>query len=292
MELRQLEHFVAVAKHLSFSRAARDVHVVQSSLSTSVQRLERELGGPLFERTSRRVALTPAGQALLPRAQSVLLELETAKRAVAACTGTLRGQVSLGTIQMLTWVDLPTVLGRFQRSNPGVEVTLYQGRVEELLDKLLAGELDMTFVARDQSRLPAGTTVLATDEEALVVVVAPEHPLARQQQVLLEDLQPQTFIEFEAGAGLQKVVQRLCAEAELDRRILVRVTELELLIPLVDAGLGISILPEGLAQRTELAMVPIGPTVPRRSVALVARESEPTNRAAAALLLELQRHGA
>lgn len=150
MELRQLEHFAAVAKYLSFTRAAREVHVAQSSLSVSVRQLERELEASLFERTTRRVALTPAGRALLPTAQRMLMDVHRARESIAAVSGMLRGQVTVGTIQALTWVDLPAGLSRFHRAHPGVNITLQEAPVDELLDELLAGDLDLAYIARDE----------------------------------------------------------------------------------------------------------------------------------------------
>lgn len=289
MDVRQLEHFIAVAKHLSFTRAAREVHVVQSSLSASVQALERELGAPLFERTTRRVVLTAAGSALLPTAHRILTEVAEARRVTAAVSGVLRGRVALGTIQMLTWVDLPSVLGRFQRAHPGVEVGLYESAVDDLLDELLAGTLDLAYVARDHTALPAGIRVLMTHEEELVVVVATDHPLAQHREVLLTDLAAERFVKFQGGAGLQRVVEQLCTDAGLDRRITVRVSELELVLSLVRVGLGISLVPAGVVRDTDLVALRIAPTHPLRAVALVARESGLINPAALALIHEL--HG-
>lgn len=287
MELRQLEHFVAVAQHLSFTRAAREVHVVQSSLSTSVRQLERELGAVLFERTTRKVALTPAGWALLPVAQRILMEARTARKSVAAVTGMLRGAVALGTIQVLTWVDLPVALSRFHRSHPGVDITLREAPVNELLDALVAGDLDLACVAHDRTRLPDAVTVLATRDEELVIVAAPGHPLTREQQVRLSDLQGEPFVDFQAGAGLQMVVERLCAEAGLQRRITLAVTQLDLLVSLVRENLGISVVPAPVVRSNHLATIAIAPSAPHRTIALVARASGPTNPAARALLRDL-----
>lgn len=289
MELRQLEHFVAVARYLSFTRAADAVSVVQSSLSSSVGKLERELGTLLFERTTRTVSLTPAGWALLPVAQRVLSEVHTAKEAVAAVTGVLRGRLGVGTIQLLTWVDLPASLSRFHQAHPGVEIALGEAPVDELLKELLAGDLDIAYIARDQSRLPETLSVLATWEEELVIIAPRDHPLARQDQVLLSSLGQEPFVDFQAGSGLQKVVERLCEEAHLERHITLSVTQLDLLISLVRVGLGVAIIPAPVAERTDLASIRIAPLVPHRQVALVTRTPQPSNPAAVALLRDL--HG-
>src|SRR5579859_2695158 len=107
MELRQLEHFVAVAEERSFTRAAARLHLVQSTLSVSIKSLERELGGRLFDRTTHRVTLTDAGQALLAEARNALAAVDAARDAVAAAHGGLRGTVRVGIMRSLTLVDAP-----------------------------------------------------------------------------------------------------------------------------------------------------------------------------------------
>src|SRR5258706_2856591 len=115
MELRQLEYFLAVGEERHFTRAAQRVHIVQSGLSASVHALERELGAPLFIRTTRHVELTEEGRALVGEARAVLAAADRARDAVAGVRGLLRGRLSVGTIQALPVVDLPELLGRFRR---------------------------------------------------------------------------------------------------------------------------------------------------------------------------------
>jgi len=289
MELRQLAHFVAVSKHHSFTKAAREVHVVQSSLSASIRQLERELGTALFDRTTRHVELSPAGHALLPVARRMLADARTARDEVAAVTGVLRGRVAIGTIQALTWVDLPAALARFGRAHPEVEITLTEAPVDELIDALRTGDLDLAYIARDQSRLPATIEVVTSHEDELVVVTSPGHHLAGRHSIHLTDLEDEPFIDFQAGRGLQAVVVRLFHDAGLDRRITLRVTQLQLLTSLVEHGLGIAILPSPIAEHAGLTRIPITGTHPRRSLALVTRTGGAANPAARALLDELHR---
>ncbi|HST39779.1 MAG TPA: LysR family transcriptional regulator, partial [Conexibacter sp.] len=119
MELRQLACFVAVAEELSFTRAARRLHLVQSGVSASVRALERELDAELFERTTQRVALTGAGAALLPEARVALAAAQRAADAVARARGTVAGTLTIGTVQSAAPLDLPAVLARFHAEHPG-----------------------------------------------------------------------------------------------------------------------------------------------------------------------------
>src|SRR5947209_4456527 len=120
MELRQLAHFLAVAEERHFTRAAARVHLTQSSLSSSVRALERELGGTLFNRSTRQVELTEAGRALLPAARRTLAAAEDARDAVAAIRGLVRGHLAIGAIQSISQVDLPGLIARFRRRHPAV----------------------------------------------------------------------------------------------------------------------------------------------------------------------------
>ena len=124
MELRQLAHFVAVAEEGSFTRASERVHIVQSAMSSSIRSLERELGIQLFERTTQRVRLTDAGAVFLPEARRTLAAADAARDAIDAVRGGLRGTVRLGTMQALRIIDVPSLLARFHRDHPRVELQI------------------------------------------------------------------------------------------------------------------------------------------------------------------------
>lgn len=284
MELRQLEYFIAVASHGSFTKAAREVHTVQSTLSSAIHRLEQDVGTPLFERTTRRVALTMAGQALLPLATRMVGDARAARGAVAAVIGRHRGHVNIGTIQALTWIDLPTALSRFHSDHPGVSITVREAPVDELTDSLLSRDIDLAIVARDHHPKPTGLVTLASHDEELVIVVANDHPLAGRDEVTPAELSNVPFVNFEAGTGLEAVVARYCTTAHIERRIVVHTAQLHLLIGLVARGLGAAIIPASLAQHPDMTSIAFAEPRPHRTVALLARERFPSNPAAAAFL--------
>ncbi|HEY2771299.1 MAG TPA: LysR family transcriptional regulator, partial [Solirubrobacteraceae bacterium] len=146
MELRQLTHFVAVAEERHFTRAAARVHLTQSSLSSSVRALERELGSDLFVRSTRQVELTEAGRALLPAARRTIAAAENGRDAVAAVRGVVRGHLAIGAIQSLSRVDLPGLIGRFHRRHPAVTLRIHHVGAPELVRQTADGEIDLAIV--------------------------------------------------------------------------------------------------------------------------------------------------
>ncbi|MDR8411607.1 LysR family transcriptional regulator [Nonomuraea sp. 3-1Str] len=287
MEIRQVRHFVAVTTHGSFTAAARAEVIVQSALSASIRKLERELGAELFERTGRRPVLTPAGAAFLPAARALLAEEASAREAVSAVTGLTSGRVAIGTIQTLTSVDLPAELAAFHRVRPGIQISVIDATTAGLLDALLAREIDLAYLALDDSALPGGLTGFASWQEELVLMTSPEHRLAGAGRTLLSDLVAEPFVDFRAGTGLETSVHRLAAGCGLHRRITCEVTQIRLLADLVRAGIGVAIVPRQVAEWAGLPSVRIRQPDPLRTVVLAGRSPAPANPAAGALLAHL-----
>lgn len=261
MELRQLEHFVAVAEELHFSRAAARLHIVQSGLSSSVRSLERELGAELFVRTTRQVELTEAGRALLPEARQTLTAARAAREAVSAVEGLLRGTVSVGIMQVQEPLDLPAMLGRFRREHPAVEVHLRQAAAASLLDAVRRGELDLTFSAVTEPD-PSGVDFRLLARQDLVVACARRHPLAAASVVELAELGDEEFVEFPPDWGVRIEVDRAFAAAGIQRRIGFELNDVRTLLALVAAGLGISVVPEWAASyRIPVTLVPLRPSL-------------------------------
>ncbi|MFF4840251.1 LysR family transcriptional regulator [Streptomyces collinus] len=180
MELRQLTYFVAVAEELHFGRAAGRLHIVQSAVSQQIQRLERELGAELFDRSPRRVRLTAAGERLLPEARAVLTAAERARAAVAPPAG-LRIGTSTG-----LGAHLDRVLAAFTAREPDVPVELFSLPAGERLAGVAAGRLDAAFVRAAEP--PPGVRVLPLWPDPLVAALPATHPLAARPEVALADL--------------------------------------------------------------------------------------------------------
>jgi DNA-binding transcriptional LysR family regulator len=288
VELRQLEHFVAAAEERHFTRAAQRLHIVQSGLSASIRALERELGTPLFVRSTRRVELTQAGLALLPEARRTLAAATTAADAVAAVQGLVRGTLAVGTMQILPpAVDLVAILGRFHAQHPGVELRLRQAGTGTLLGEVAAGALDLALVA-PVGRPPAGLVVRGLASEPLLVACAPEHPLARREEVELAELAGEPFVDFQPDWGLRMLVDRQLAAAGLDRHTALEVNDVPTLLELVAHGLGVALVPEVVTRHpAQVRYLRLRPPAPTFEVAVATVGDPPASQAARVLLAML-----
>jgi DNA-binding transcriptional LysR family regulator len=251
MELRRLEHFVAVAEEMSFTRASQRLHLVQSALSVSIKSLEKELGTQLFDRTTHRVELTDAGKALLPAARATLSAAQAARDAVDAVTGGMRGTLHIGIMQSLSAIDLAGVLTRFRRDQPNVELRprATRGGSAELVRDVASGELDFAFVSIPGHRHPGvSLTPLAT--EPLLLAVPPGHKLESRDSVAMGELAGETFVEVPEGWGTRLLTESELNKAGIHRFISVEIGDLSTLVELVRAGLGLGFIPQSTAGTT------------------------------------------
>ena len=250
MELRQLEHFVAVAEESHFTHAAELLQISQSGLSASIRALEAELGTPLFVRSTRRVELTEAGRVLLAESHRTLASVAAAQDAVAAVRGVLRGTLSVGGEQCLGVVDLPAQLARFRAAHPGVEIRLRFGGSALLIDQLAAGRLDVALVAVT-GPAPRGVDLIPLAAEPLVVLCHPDHDLARQQEVDLAALHGLSFVGFQPDWAARVLADRAFAAAGLPHRVELEVNDVHTLLDLVGHNLGVAIVPRPIAAKKQ-----------------------------------------
>ncbi|MHA6626205.1 LysR family transcriptional regulator [Pseudonocardia sichuanensis] len=243
MELQQLRYVVAVAETSNFTRAAERCLVVQSALSHQIARLERELGARLFERTSRRVRLTPAGTAFLPAARQCLDAAERAAAEAAAAVGEVRGRLAVGLISTVAAVDIPAALRAFRERYPHVRVGLRVRASEELVEQVEQGAVDVAFLGLPTSVRPRGVHAHELARDRLVAVVAPDHPLAGEQVVDLRRLAGEVFVDLPARTAGRAESDDAFSAAGLTREVAFEVTTAFLIARLVEQGLGIAMLP-------------------------------------------------
>jgi DNA-binding transcriptional LysR family regulator len=270
MELRHLEHFLAVAEEQSFTRAAARIHLVQSALSVSIRSLERELGARLFDRTTHSVQLTDAGTALVIEARRTLAAADAARDAVAAVTGGVRGTVRVGIMQALAVIDLAALLTRYHREHPEVRLvpTPADGGSVQLVRDVAEGRLDMAFVGLPAG-YPKGLDVRTIAAEEMLLACPPDHPLARRRRIALRELDGERFVDYPPGWGTRLSVDRLFADAGLQREIAVEIGDVPTVAELVRAGFGFAFVsPSTLPDPRRLVLRPVRPH-PEFTVSLV-----------------------
>ncbi|MER6631858.1 LysR family transcriptional regulator [Streptomyces sp. NPDC000987] len=243
MELRHLQHFVAVAEDQHFTRAAERLMVSQSGLSASIRALERELQTPLFVRTTRRVTLTQAGRALLGEAERILAQVRAAHEAVAAVQGVLRGTLSLGTEQCIAGLHVAGLLAAFRRRHPDVEIRLRQAGSGALAEEVAAGRLDLAFAYRTQADSDQLRSVSLASEPMTVLCHA-SHPLSvAGATVAPADLADEVFVDFQPDFGPRRATDAAFARAGVRRTVSLEVNDVHSLLDLVGENLGVAVVP-------------------------------------------------
>lgn len=242
-----MRYVIAVAETNNFTRAAERCLVVQSALSHQIARLERELGAKLFERTSRRVRLTPAGEAFLPSARQCLDAAERAAAEVAAAVGEVRGRLAVGLIPTVAAVDVPGALRDFRRLYPQVRISLRVGASEELVEQVREGVLDVAFLGLPTTARPEGVAAHELARDRLVAVVAPDHPLAGEPSVSLQRLSCEDFVDLPAGTAGRIQSDQAFSAAGIGRNVAFEVTSADFIARLVGPGLGVAMLPSAYA---------------------------------------------
>ncbi len=250
IELRQLRYFVAVAEEMHFGRAARRLHMTQPPLSQAIQALEANLGAALFLRTRRSVALTAAGDALLPEARRLLLHAEAlpalARRAAAGETGTL----SLAFVSIADYNLLPDALREFSAAYPAVQVSLQEATTDIQLEMLAEGVIDAGIVI---APLP-DTTMREIDYLPLLseplVLALPEHsPHARRGKISLKQLADEPLVIFprRIGPRFQDLILNCFHDAGITPRIGQEAIQMQTIVSLVSAGMGFALVPQSVS---------------------------------------------
>ncbi|OCR25646.1 LysR family transcriptional regulator [Pseudomonas syringae] len=248
MNLKQMEYALAVAEEGSFTLAAERCHTVQSALSHQVARLEELLGAKLFERTSRRLSLTPAGEAFVRSARVALDAAQRVTHDVAAACGDIRGSLSVGTITSLTALDLVDAIGHFHKRFNQVDIRLRVAKSETLLDEVRQRRLDVAFVGFWPGEQLTGVQWRLLAEEELVAVVPANHPLAASTLVSLAELADQPMVDFPTGSGARRQTDEAFAAKRLSHRVQFEVESMDLLKKFIRRGLAIGLVPSKVAQ--------------------------------------------
>ncbi|MFH0179862.1 LysR family transcriptional regulator [Streptomyces cacaoi] len=244
MELRHLSGFVAVAEELHFGRAAERLHIAQSPLSQQIRLLERDLGVKLFDRTTRSVRLTVAGQALLEPARHLLAEASAVRRTVQAAHLGDVGRVTIGFAGASSYSALPLLTRAVTSELPGIELVLEgQTYTGEALGRIADGTLDVGFVALPVRR---GISTRVVQMERLALALPDSHRLAQRAELAFADLAHEPFVSFpiSRGSAVREAMVQACHEAGFAPRIVQEAPDSYNLLALVGAGVGLAVVVE------------------------------------------------
>jgi DNA-binding transcriptional LysR family regulator len=247
MELRHLRYFVTVAEELHFGRAALRLHLSQPPLSMQIKALESEIGTLLLERSRRKVELTPAGAVFLREARDILGRVEQATAAAQRAGRGEVGELTIGFISIADYNVLPLVLSEFRTRYPGVRLNLREATTDALLLDLAEQRIDVGFVLAPI--LDDGLDTVLLLREALVAALPERHPLARGRGPLsLARLADSPFILFprHMAPGLYDDVVSFCRRAGFSPRVEQEAVQMQTIISLVSAGLGVALIPASM----------------------------------------------
>jgi len=286
MDLGQLETFLVVAREKSFSRAAERLFRTQPAVSLSLKRLEEELGEILLDRTTKGGTLTDAGATLLPLAQRMLDLRKQILDTFGSLKGLQQGRLNIGANDSVSEFLLPGILLAYQQAHPAIRIQAYQQSSERIPAEVLERRLDVGFVSYDPMHPELMSEVILRDH--MVLVVPPDHKLARRREVALEALGKETFVAHNAITPTRNAIIDLFARQGTPLRITMELGSLTTIQEFVALGAGVAILPrmtvvEALRQG-RLVEVAVRELQVEKLIRIVTRREEAMSHAAKAFL--------
>jgi DNA-binding transcriptional LysR family regulator len=261
MELRHLHYFVTIAATGGFGRAARTLHVSQSAISEQMRNLEREVGAALIDRTQRQIRLTTQGEVFLTGAKTTL---QAAERAVQAVQQSMRGEIGHLTIGFFVGGNgsyFPKVIREFRERHKNVHVSLMEMTPVRQVDALLRGDIDVAFTRPLPAHLHGQLSSQHVYSEPLYAVLPKNHTAAKQKEIPIRSLEKERFVMVDRGGSVvvfDKILS-LCTDAGFSPSIAATASASSGVLALVEAGEGISIIPEGsrFMATKEIIFVPL-----------------------------------
>lgn len=287
MNLEQLRGFVEVARLGHFTRAAEHLHLAQPSLSRQISSLETDLGAELFHRARGHIALTAAGEALLPLARRMLADADAVRREMAELAGLRRGRVRLGATPTLCISLVAEAVSAFHSAHPGVELHVTESGSRALSDELAGGALDLALITASDGPPVAGASLTRTPlltEELVVISSAAAPPVASGSAIGLDDLARLPQILFHESYDLRATTASAFRAAGLTPSVVLEGAEMDAVLRFVERGLGVAVVPAMvLLDRPGLRSVRLARPRLTRTVSLAHRSDVTPTRAAAAM---------
>lgn len=244
--LRQLKIFAAVARHGSFTRAAEELHLTQPAVSMQVKQLEIQTGISLYEQIGKKIFLTEAGEEIQQYGRAVTQQLDDMEELLNSLKGLERGRLRISIVATANYFA-PRLLGDFCGRYPGVNVSLDVNNRQALLNQLKANEVDMVIMGRAPADMELEADAFM--DNPLVIIAAPNHPLAGTEKIPLKRLEDEVFLVRESGSGTRKAMETFCRQHRIDITTGMEVSSVEAIKQCVQAGLGL-----GLMSRDAVAM--------------------------------------
>ena len=282
MEIRDLQVFISVAKHLNYTRAGEEVHLSQPSVSVRIKQLETELGVKLFEQLGKKVSLTESGQLLVPNAHRILTAVEDAEHAIKDLQGLQLGSLRIGASTTPGMYIIPRTIARFKERYPQIDVQLGIRHTRGIEAGVARNEFDFGFVGGHLVGDEIDVLPWLTDE--LVLVVPPRHQLARKKTVKRNDLTNERFIGRELGSATRATLASHLKESNLQLQTVMEMENPESLKKAVQSGLGIAFISkfaiESEIKAKTLATIRIPRLKINRELKIVYRKDKHLSRAA------------
>jgi LysR family transcriptional regulator, low CO2-responsive transcriptional regulator len=237
--LRQLRVFEAAATNMSFSKAAKILHLTQPGVSMHMKELESNAGMPLFERVGKKLFVTEAGQELLARAREIGRAIKDAEDALDGLRGLRRGRINLAVVSTAKYF-VPQLLADFGKDFPALEIRLAVNNRDSVIEKLAANEVDMAIMGRSPQGLDTVAEAFARNPH--VIIAHPSHPLAGKRRVSVESMAEQIFIVREPGSGTRLAMEKFFEERELTCHVGMEMASNETIKQAVMAGMGLSFI--------------------------------------------------
>ncbi len=251
MTLHQLRIFLAVARHLSYSRAAEELRLTQPAVSAQVRELERHLGGIFFERVGRAIRLTEAGAELVGYAERISTLADEARLTIEEFGGLRRGRVAVASVSTAGAYVLPPLLGAFRERHPGIRISLQVKNRAACQQHLFRSEVDLVVMGRVPEQIPHEAEPFLADE--LVIIAASNHPLAGARRIAADRLAREAFILREVGSGTRLNAEEFLRQQGISARPGLELGDNSAVKEAVAAGLGVALLSRH-AIRMELAL--------------------------------------
>lgn len=286
MDVRDLEVFLSVARHLNFTRAGLEVHLSQPSVSVRVRRLEEELGVKLFEQVGKKVALTEAGRQLEPHARRAVAALDDARRVIEEVRGLERGALRIGASTTPGIYLVPQIIAGFKRLHPKIEVRLEIKDTRRVEEGVIGNDYDFGFVG---GHLVGGEIeILPWRTDEIILVAPPGHPLAGKRRVTPNELTKQQFIFRERGSATRAAVNETLRPLSLQPEAVMEVDNPEAVKQAVRAGLGVAFVSrfavESELKAGTLVVVKVRGLTIRRELKIAYRKDKHLSRAAQAFI--------